>query len=134
VYSGKVNPVARSNVCPEIIRRGAGFHAFSFTVPAAADAAPSFVIPERGSESHRGELSRTHHPVGETSPDAMREKRMPVGGDNPAAELFSVGCAAPPQAKSTHPRQSIRFLPRDRPPRRGPCRRQLAFHRPPVRD
>src|SRR5260370_32522597 len=45
VYSDKVNPVARSNVCPEIDPPAEpGFHAFSFTVPAAADSAPSFVI------------------------------------------------------------------------------------------
>ena len=45
VYGGKVNPVARSNVCPEIDPPAQpGFHAFSFTAPAATGAAPSFVI------------------------------------------------------------------------------------------
>jgi ribonuclease HI len=44
LFDGKVNPVARSNVCPEIDPPAEpSFHAFSFTV-AAADAAPSFVI------------------------------------------------------------------------------------------
>src|SRR5947208_9283003 len=44
LFDGKVNPVARSQVCPEIDPPPEPcFHAFSFTV-ADADAAPSFVI------------------------------------------------------------------------------------------
>ena len=44
LFDGKVNPVARSNVCPEGDPPAEpSFHAFSFTV-ASADAAPSFVI------------------------------------------------------------------------------------------
>jgi hypothetical protein len=76
VYDGRVNPVARSNVCPEIDPPvEPGFHAFSFTVPAAADAAPSFVISgcaeARAIEgSYRERIIR----FGETSPHAMREK------------------------------------------------------------
>jgi hypothetical protein len=44
LFDGKVNPVARSNVCPQIDPPPEpSFHAFSFTVR-ARDAAPSFVI------------------------------------------------------------------------------------------
>src|SRR5437762_13798675 len=44
LFDGKVNPVARSNVCPDIDPPAEpSFHAFSFTV-AAADQMPSFVI------------------------------------------------------------------------------------------
>ena len=44
LFDGKVNPVARSNVCPEIDPPPEPcFHAFSFTV-ADTDSAPSFVI------------------------------------------------------------------------------------------
>ena len=44
LFDGKVNPVARSNVCPELAPPGEpSFHAFSFTV-ATAGAAPTFVI------------------------------------------------------------------------------------------
>src|SRR5262249_36406615 len=44
LFDGKVNPVARSNVCPQIDPTPEpSFHAFSFTVQ-ARDAAPSFVI------------------------------------------------------------------------------------------
>src|SRR3984893_3825228 len=44
LFDGKVNPVARSNVCPEIDPpEEPSFHAFSFTVT-VDHAAPSFVI------------------------------------------------------------------------------------------
>ncbi len=76
VYSDKVNPVARSNVCPEIEPpTEPGFHAFSFTVPAAADAAPSFVI-SGSAEARAIEASYRERIIryGEHSADAMREK------------------------------------------------------------
>src|SRR5215203_2679765 len=48
IFDGKVNPVARSNVCPEIDPPPEpSFHAFSFTVASAA-AAPTFVIAGSG--------------------------------------------------------------------------------------
>ena len=48
IYQGGVNPVARSNVCPEIAPPDAPcFHAFCFTVEAES-AAPSFVIAGSG--------------------------------------------------------------------------------------
>src|SRR5258707_12529573 len=76
VYSDKVNPVARSNVCPEIDPPAEpGFHAFSFTVPAAADSAPSFVIS--GSAEARAIEARYRERIiryGEHGADAMREK------------------------------------------------------------
>ena len=77
VFDGKTNPVARSNVCPEI---GApaepSFHAFSFTVPAAKPA-PSFVIAGSG-EARPGEGSYRERIVrfGETGADALREKAV----------------------------------------------------------
>src|SRR5262249_49741114 len=44
LFDGKVNPVARSNVCPEIDPAPEpSFHAFSFTV-AAPNSLPSFVM------------------------------------------------------------------------------------------
>jgi hypothetical protein len=82
IYDGKVNPVARSNVCPEIEPPGEpSFHAFSFTVP-ASDAAPSFVIAggaeaRGGSGSYRERITR----YGETTPDAIREKAVHVLGE-----------------------------------------------------
>jgi hypothetical protein len=76
VYDGKVNPVARSNVCPEIDPpTEPSFHAFSFAVPAASGAAPSFVI-SGSAEARAIEASYRERIIryGETSPDALREK------------------------------------------------------------
>src|SRR5277367_1757563 len=75
VMKDGVNPVARSNVCPQIDPpTEPGFHAFSFTVP-ARDAPPSFVVAGSG-ESVEGKANYRDYTVrlGETSPDAMLEK------------------------------------------------------------
>ena len=75
LYDGATNPVARSNVCPEIDPPPQpSFHAFSFTV-AAADAAPSFVI-SGGAEAREGAGSYVERTVrrGDTSADGLREK------------------------------------------------------------
>ena len=83
LFDGKVNPVARSNVCPESDPPvEPSFHAFSFTVASAADAAPSFVIAgsaeaKEGGASYRERTVR----LGEQSPDAMREKARYVLGE-----------------------------------------------------
>ena len=82
LYDGKINPVARSNVCPEIDPPPEpSFHAFSFTV-AAADAAPSFVI-SGSAEAREGGASYKERTVryGETGADAMREKAIHVLGE-----------------------------------------------------
>ena len=76
VYDGKVNPVARSNVCPEIDPpTEPSFHAFSFTAPGAAGTVPSFVI-SGSAEARAIEASCRERIIryGETSPDALAEK------------------------------------------------------------
>ena len=93
VFDGKVNPVARSNVCPEFEPpEEPSFHAFSFTVPTAATA-PSFVISGRA-EAREGDASYRERIVrfGETSAEAMNEKARYVM-DEVAARLalFGVG-------------------------------------------
>jgi len=74
IVQGDINPVARSNVCPEI---GApevpSFHAFSFVVP--SDIPGSFVIAgsgeaREGTGTYRDKIVR----YGETGPDAIAEK------------------------------------------------------------
>jgi hypothetical protein len=48
LYDGSTNPVARSNVCPELDKPAEpSFHAFAFTVP-ASDARPSFCVAGSG--------------------------------------------------------------------------------------
>ena len=99
------NPVARSNVCPELNKpAGPSFHAFTYTVPDAA-AAPSFVVAGSG-ESEEGHANYRDHIValGDTSPAGMlkkarfvlgeMERRMAALGfawkDTTAAQVYSV--------------------------------------------
>ncbi len=82
LYDGKVNPVARSNVCPEIDKpTEPSFHAFSYTVPSQVTA-PSFVIAGSG-EAREGGATYKERTVryGETSADAMAEKARHVLGE-----------------------------------------------------
>jgi hypothetical protein len=79
---GPVNPVARSNVCPEIAPPGEpGFFAFSYTLQSAASA-PSFVVAGSG-EAPEGKGQYGKHVVrpGDTSADGMREKARSVLGE-----------------------------------------------------
>src|SRR4030081_1977766 len=83
LFDGKVNPVARSNVCLEIDPPAEpSFHAFSFIV-AAAKPAPSFVIAGGSSEAKEGGASYRERTIrhGETSVDALREKGRYVLGE-----------------------------------------------------
>jgi len=76
VYRSGVNPVARSNVCPEIGPPATpSFYAFSYTVPIRAGQRPTFVIAGSG-EAREGQGSYRDRIVryGETSSDALREK------------------------------------------------------------
>jgi hypothetical protein len=92
------NPVARSNVCPEIDPpTQPSFHAFCYTVPevgshgtshaafsgaSAGDAAPSFVVAGSG-EVTEGQATYHEHVVapGDTSADGMRAKARFVLGE-----------------------------------------------------
>jgi hypothetical protein len=70
-----VNPVARSNVCPEVAPPSEpSLYAFSYTVPAQSDA-HSFVIAGSG-ESMEGQKSYSERAVrmGDRSPDGIAEK------------------------------------------------------------
>jgi hypothetical protein len=137
LFDGKVNPVARSNVCPEIDPPAEpSFHAFSFTV-AAADAAPSAVI-SGGAEAREGSASYRERIIryGETTPDAMLEKARHVLGemerrlatlglrwaDTTATQVYTV--------HDLHPFLAGEIV------RRGAAHSGLTWHyaRPPVRD
>jgi hypothetical protein len=76
------NPVARSNVCPEIDPPPEpSFHAFCYTVP-DENAAPSFVVAGSG-EVLEGKATYHEHVVapGDTSADGMRAKARFVLGE-----------------------------------------------------
>jgi hypothetical protein len=131
----RVNPVARSNVCPELHKPSEpSFHAFSFTVP-SNDTMPTFVVAGSGEAREGGAIYRDRTVrFGETSPDAMREKavfvlaemerRLKLLGfswaDTTASQVYTV--------HDLHP-----FLA-DEIVRRGAARAGLTWHfcRPPV--
>src|SRR2546423_6490239 len=136
VMSGDANPVARSNVCPEIDPPPEpSFHAFCFTV-AAQGAVPTFVVAGSG-EAVEGKGNYRDHTVrrGETSPDAIREKAIYVLGqmerrltllgftwaDATATQVYTV--------HDLHPFLAGEIV------RRGAARAGLTWHyaRPPVR-
>jgi hypothetical protein len=76
------NPVARSNVCPEIAPPSVpSFHAFCFTVP-AIDPAPTFAISGSG-EAREGGATYRERTVryGDVSPDGLKEKAQYVLGE-----------------------------------------------------
>jgi hypothetical protein len=80
------NPVARSNVCPEIDPpTEPGFHAFCYTVPdllRGDGTPPSFVVAGSG-ESREGQATYHEHIVapGDASIDGMRAKARYVLGE-----------------------------------------------------
>ena len=82
IFRDEANPVARSNVCPEIDPPARpSFYAFSYTVPSENDTARSFVAAgsgeaREGGPSYEGRIIRR----GDQSPEAMREKARFVLG------------------------------------------------------
>ncbi|MDB5590966.1 hypothetical protein [Enterovirga sp.] len=82
LVEGDRNPVARSNVCPEIDPPAEpSFHAFSFTV-VADEPRPSFVIAGSGEAREGGaRYGDATVRLGETSPDAIAEKAQFVLGE-----------------------------------------------------
>src|SRR6266536_2974306 len=75
LFENETNPVARSNVCPQIDPPPEpSLHAFAYTVP-AADAPPSFVIAGSG-EVPEGHKDYFDHIVarGDVGPNGLREK------------------------------------------------------------
>jgi hypothetical protein len=137
LFDGKVNPVARSNVCPEIQPPPEpSFHAFSFIV-AAADAAPSFVIAG-GAEAREGGASYRERTVrrGETTPDAMREKGQYVLGEmERRLSAFGFGWADT-TATQVYTVHDLHPFLADEIVRRGAAHSGLTWHfaRPPVRE
>jgi hypothetical protein len=139
LFDGKVNPVARSNVCPELDPPAEpAFHAFSFTVAAAAaNPAPSFVIAG-GAEAREGGASYRERTVrrGETGPDAMREKARYVL-DEMARRLAGFGLSwADTTATQVYTVHDIHPFLADEIVRRGAGHSGLTWHyaRPPVRE
>jgi len=82
LFENAVNPVARSNVCPQIDPPPEpSFHAFAFTVR-TADARPSFIVAGSG-EVPEGHKDYFDHIIarGDVSPQGLREKARFVLGE-----------------------------------------------------
>lgn len=84
IYDGTRNPVARSNVCPELEKPAApSFHAFAFTVPAARrEAQPAFIVAGSG-EAPEGRSNYKDHTIapGDTSAAGLTTKARWVLGE-----------------------------------------------------
>ncbi len=106
LYRDGVNPVARTNVCPEHDKpAGVSLCAFSYTVPSNA-ARRSFVVAG-GGEAQEGKATyqETIVALGDTSPEGMRAKVRYVVREMEqrlAALGFSWGDATSTQAYTVH--------------------------------
>ncbi len=137
IYDGTTNPVARSNVCPEIDPPAEpSFHAFSFTRKSER-AAPSFVIAG-GAEARGGPGSYPERIVRyrDLSPEGMREKvRFTTRAMEARMEAFGLGWkdTTGVQAYTVHDFHPV-FA--DELVSRGAARSGLTWHfaRPPVID
>jgi hypothetical protein len=136
LIDGAVNPVARSNVCPEIDPPAEpSFHAFCYTV-VAAGIQPAFVIAGSG-EAREGAASygETTVRLGETGAEAMREKaRFVLGEMQRRLGLlgFTWADTTAVQAYTVH---DLHPFLADEIVRRGAAHSGLTWHfcRPPVR-
>jgi len=83
IFRDEANPIARSNVCPEVDPPTVpSLYAFSYTVPASAETRPSFQIAGSG-EVPEGRGTYRDHIVyrGDTSTNGLREKARYVLGE-----------------------------------------------------
>jgi hypothetical protein len=137
LFDGSVNPVARSNVCPEIDPPSEpSFYAFSFTRP-SQNTTPSFVI-SGSAEAREGGASYSERTVRyrDLSPDGLKEKvRFTVSQmENRLGALgFGWKHTTTAQAYSVH---DFHPVVADELVRRGAMRSGLTWHfaRPPVID
>lgn len=137
IYDGKTNPVARSNVCPEIDPPSEpSFYAFSFTRPNSASPR-SFVIAGSG-EAQEGAASYAERTVRyrDLSVDGIAEKvRYVVGVMEKRMGEFGYGWKDA-SATQTYTVHDIHPVFADAIVRRGAARAGLTWHfaRPPVID
>ena len=137
LFEGSINPVARSNVCPEIGPPAEPcFHAFCFTV-SASDVAPTCVVSGSGEAMEGGSTYRERTVrFGDTSPDAMAEKARYVLGEM-ERRLSALGFGWPDTtATQVYTIHDLYPFLADEIVRRGAAAHGLTWHfaRPPVRD
>jgi hypothetical protein len=136
VFRDEVNPVARSNACPEIDPPATpSFYAFSYTLPSENRATRSFVAAgsgeaREGGPSYEGRIIRR----GDQSPEATREKaRFVLGTMEQRMAALGFGWADV-TATQVYTIFDIRPLLADEFVRRGAIPGGLTWHfaRPPV--
>ena len=116
LFKNEVNPVARSNVCPELDKPPApSFHAFSYTVPASAGAPPSFITAGSGEAaegpgSYRERIVRygDTSPAGHAREGALGARRAGAADGGARRRLGG----RPPRRRSTRSTTSTRSSPR----------------------
>jgi hypothetical protein len=137
LFEGSINPVARSNVCPEIDPPAEpSFYAFSFTRPSQSTT-PAFVIAG-GAEARGGSGSYPERIVRyrDLSPDGLREKvRFTVAAMESRLGAFGFGWNNT-TAVQAYTVRDFHPLMSDELARRGATRSGLTWHfaRPPVID
>jgi hypothetical protein len=137
LYDGTTNPVARSNVCPEIAPPSEpSFYAFAFTRP-SQNKTPTFVIAG-GAEARGGSGSYPERIVRyrDLSPEGLKEKvRFTVSEMERRMETFGFGWNDTTGVQAYTIRDFHSSLP-DELVRRGATRSGLTWHfaRPPVID
>ena len=137
IFSGGVNPVARSNVCPEIAPpTEPSFHAFTYT-EAAESAEPSFVVAGGGDAAEgQGNYRDNVIRLGDVSADGLREKARWVL-DEMEGRLAAMGLAwKDTTATQVYTVHDIHPFFADEIVRRGAAASGLTWHynRPPVVD
>jgi len=136
LFREEANPVARSNVCPDIDPpHTPSVYAFAYTVPARASTHPNFLIAGSG-EVPEGNHNYRDHIIrpGDTSPAGLREKaRFVLGEMERRMRALGVGWV---DATATHLYTVHNVFPilADEIVRRGATPSGLTWHfaRPPV--
>ena len=138
IYKDGINPVARTNVCPEHHKPPVpSLYAFSYSVPSSGRQRPSFIIAGGGEAKEGNKTYReTVVALGDTSPAAMRAKVRYVVAEM-EARLAALGVgwadAVSTQAYTVH---NIGGLVGPEIVARGAAEGGLAWHycRPPIVD
>jgi hypothetical protein len=94
IMTGDDNPIARSNVCPELDPPGEpGFYAFTYTLP-DAKAGPTFLLAGNAERRNDGPLTEAVVAYGDTSPEGLRAKaRQTLGEQERRLAAFGFGWA-----------------------------------------
>ena len=137
LMDGQINPVARSNVCPEIAPPAEpGFYAFSYTVP-DAQAVPSFIVAGSGEAPEgRGDYRDNVIARGDLSASGLRTKaRWVLGEMERRMQMlgFEWGATTATHVYTVH---DIHPFLADELVRRGAMSAGLTWHfnRPPVQE